>query len=320
MPVGGPQRTASGVAALACRRACPRVTAYAAATFADRAYYGSRHSLADQGDLGVPGESGALVEPPGACLVPSSPVQPVAFVAGRSRDGAGIGEQVLDLRDGERDHAGVGGRRLVRADRFRCLRIGSVAQQGSGDGADRQGGHDQDEMPGDGCVQPDLGLVQSEAVLTELEIFFYGPAQPGGADQPGLGDQLALGYVAVAEGQVTGPEVTADKQVVPRRGGPGPRPRVPPVALGALPGGADLPQPPVLGPLARQQAADRLGAGHGDPAGQGEGEVRRDAQHVSLPAGFEELPQLRAVAVHLVRAGEIERDAVTGGVLADVGG
>jgi hypothetical protein len=38
MPVGGPQRTASGVAALACRRACPRVTAYAAATFADRAY------------------------------------------------------------------------------------------------------------------------------------------------------------------------------------------------------------------------------------------------------------------------------------------
>ena len=147
--------------------------------------------------------------------MPSSPVQPVAFVAGRSRDGAGIGEQVLDLRDGERDHAGVGGRRLVRADRFRCLGIGSVAQQGSGDGADRQGGHDQDEMPGDGCVQPDLGLVQSEAVLTELEIFFYGPAQPGGADQPGLGDQLALGYVAVVEGQVTGLEVTADKQVVP---------------------------------------------------------------------------------------------------------
>ena len=180
--------------------------------------------------------------------MPSSPVQPVAFVAGRSRDGAGIGEQVLDLRDGERDHAGVGGRRLVRADRFRCLGIGSVAQQGSGDGADRQGGHDQDEMPGDGCVQPDLGLVQSEAVLAELEIFFYGPAQPGGADQPGLGDQLALGYVAVVEGQVTGLEVTADKQVVPRRGGPEPRPRVPPVALGALPGGADLPQPLVLGP------------------------------------------------------------------------
>jgi hypothetical protein len=98
-----------------------------------------------------------------------------AFVAGRSRDGAGIGEQVLDLRDGERDHAGVGGRRLVRADRFRCLGIGSVAQQGSGDGADGQGGHDQDEMPGDGCVQPDLGLVQSEAVLAELEIFFSQP-------------------------------------------------------------------------------------------------------------------------------------------------
>ena len=31
----GPRRE---VAALACRRACPRVTAYAAATFADRAY------------------------------------------------------------------------------------------------------------------------------------------------------------------------------------------------------------------------------------------------------------------------------------------
>ena len=47
------------------------------------AYYGSRHSLSDQGDLGVSGESGALVVPAGAGLVAASPVEPVFCVSGR---------------------------------------------------------------------------------------------------------------------------------------------------------------------------------------------------------------------------------------------
>jgi hypothetical protein len=41
-------------------------------------------------------------------------------------------------------------------------------------------------------MQPDLRLVETEAVLAELETFFYGPSQSGGADQPGLGAQLSL--------------------------------------------------------------------------------------------------------------------------------
>src|ERR1035437_2987843 len=122
--------------------------------------YGSRHSLADQGGLCVAGESGTVVEPAGACLVPSAPVDPVVFVSGRAGDGGGFGDQVPDLRDGERDHAGIGGRRLVRRDRSGCLGVGAVAEQGGGDGADREGGHHQDGVPGDRGIQPDLGLVQ----------------------------------------------------------------------------------------------------------------------------------------------------------------
>lgn len=43
--------------------------------------YGSRTSLADQGDLGVAAESGAFVEPAGAGLVPPGPRVPVLDVA-----------------------------------------------------------------------------------------------------------------------------------------------------------------------------------------------------------------------------------------------
>jgi hypothetical protein len=46
------------------------------------------------------------------------------------------GQQSLDLRDGQRDHAGLGGRRLIRPDRGRCLGVGAVLDQGGGDGAD----------------------------------------------------------------------------------------------------------------------------------------------------------------------------------------
>ena len=77
---------------------------------------------------------------------------------------------------------------LAGKDRRGSLGTGAVPEQGGGDGADCQGGHDQDGVPGDRGVQADLGLVQPEAVLAELEIFFNGPAQPGGADQPGPGE------------------------------------------------------------------------------------------------------------------------------------
>ena len=78
----------------------------------------------------------------------------------------------------------VTARELVRQYRGGCLGAGAAAQQGGGDGADGQGGHDQHGVPGDRGVEADLGLVEPEAVLAELEIFFSRPAQPGGADRP----------------------------------------------------------------------------------------------------------------------------------------
>jgi hypothetical protein len=61
------------------------------------------------------------------------------------------------------------------------LGAGAAAQQRGGNGADGQGGHDQDGVPGDRGVEADLGLVEPEAALAEL----------GGVDraarcQPGL--------------------------------------------------------------------------------------------------------------------------------------
>ena len=85
--------------------------------------------------------------------------------------------------------------------------------------------------------------------------------------------------------------------------------------LEPLPGGADLPAPLVL-----QQRRDRLRAGHLGARGQGEGEVRRHAQHVRLAGGFEVLAQLGAAAVDLVPAVEVRPDPVGGGVRADVDG
>ena len=96
-------------------------------------------------------------------------------VAARPRPGVGCGEEPPDLRDGERDHAGTGGRGLVRPHGRWRLRAGPVTQEGGGDGADREGGHDQDSVPGDRMVEPDLGLVQPELVLPELESFFNRP-------------------------------------------------------------------------------------------------------------------------------------------------
>ncbi len=72
---------------------------------------------------------------------------------------------MLDLWDGQRDHARVGWGWLVWPRRWWCLGIGAVAQQGGGDGADRQGGHDQHGVAGDRGVEANLRLIQAEAVL-----------------------------------------------------------------------------------------------------------------------------------------------------------
>jgi hypothetical protein len=80
---------------------------------------------------------------------------------------------------------GVGVRWLVRPGRCPCLGAGAAAEQRGGDGADGKGGHDQHGVPGDRGVEADLGLVQPEAALAELEILLGWPAQPGGTDQPG---------------------------------------------------------------------------------------------------------------------------------------
>jgi hypothetical protein len=97
---------------------------------------------------------------------------------------------------------------------FGGLAVGAVALQCGGDGADREGGADEHGVPGDRGVEPDLGLVQAEAVLAELESFLDRPAQPGGTDQPGLGEHLPFGHEAVVEGQLAGAQMFADEQVV----------------------------------------------------------------------------------------------------------
>lgn len=128
-----------------------------------------------------------------------------------------MGEQPGGLGDGERDHSGVGGRRLVWLDRGGCLGVGAPAEQGRGDGADGQRGHDQHGVPGDCVVEADLGLAEAEAALPGSEIFFHWPAAAGGTDQPGQRYRLAGGYETVVKGQFAGGQVAADEQVVPSR-------------------------------------------------------------------------------------------------------
>src|SRR5580704_2570108 len=74
----------------------------------DDAFAGSRQSLADQG-VGAC-EACALVEPAGSCLVAAPEFEPAGGAPGRSGVVEGGGEQALDLVDGQRDEAGVGGR------------------------------------------------------------------------------------------------------------------------------------------------------------------------------------------------------------------
>ena len=87
----------------------------------------------------------------------------------------GGSEQALDLVDGQRDQPGVCGRLVVWPGRRRCLGAGAVPQLGGGDGADREGGHDQHEVAQDRGVEAGLALVQAEAALAGLEALLSRP-------------------------------------------------------------------------------------------------------------------------------------------------
>jgi hypothetical protein len=173
-------------------------------------YYGSLQSLADQGVVAC--QACAFVEPARSCLVTPPPLEPVSGVARRGRALEGSGEQPLDFPDGERDKAGIGRRPVVRPGRRGSLGVGAALELGGGDGADREGGHDQDDVPQDGGVEPGLALIEAEAALGELEALLGRPPQTRGPDQPGLGRELPFGHVAVAEGEFAGLQVAADQQ------------------------------------------------------------------------------------------------------------
>lgn len=64
------------------------------------------------------------------------PSGPVLGVAGRAGRVGERGDQAGDLGDAQRDHAGVGRRRLVRSDRRGCLSIGAPLEGCGDDGAD----------------------------------------------------------------------------------------------------------------------------------------------------------------------------------------
>src|SRR5258708_1109195 len=126
--------------------------------------------------------------------------------------GGGGGGEGWGGGGGEGGGGGVwgGGRAGMRRQGRLCG--GLVFQQGGGDGADGQGGHDQDGVPQDRVVEADLGLVEAEAVLAELEILFDRPSEPGGADQPGHAGGLARGEGAVEYSQHAGLQEAADAQ------------------------------------------------------------------------------------------------------------
>jgi hypothetical protein len=117
------------------------------------------------------------------------------------------------------------------------------------------------------------------------------------------------------KGQLAGPQVAADQQVMPGRGGAQPCPGVPALSLRPRPGGADLPAA-----LAGQPRGGGLLASERHTTGQHQAEAGRDPQHVGLIVVFAELAQLGARSVHLVAADEVQPHAVGQGLGEDVGG
>jgi hypothetical protein len=97
----------------------------------------------------------------------------------------------------------------------------------------------------DSGAEPRLALIQAQAVLPQLKILFHRPSQPGRPDQPRLGQQLPFGDVAAVKGQLTGAQMTPHEAVMARAGSGDPGPGIPPLTLGPLASGADLPAPRV---------------------------------------------------------------------------
>ena len=146
-----------------------------------RAYMPTGHSASFTPPLAPDVGNGAMAlqacmfaEPAGSGLVAAPPVNPADGVAGRFRLGERVGEQSPDLPDAERDEAGIGGRDVAWPDGGRGRGVGPVPELGGGDGADREGGHDQHDVAQDRGVEPGLALVQAEAALGELENFLDG--------------------------------------------------------------------------------------------------------------------------------------------------
>ena len=157
-------------------------------------WYGSRQSLADQRVVAC--QACALVEPARSCLMAASPFEPARGVAGRLWPAAGGGQQPLHFVDGERDQAGVAGRRFVWPGGWRRLGAGAVPEVGGGDGADGEGGHDEHEVAEDRGVEPCLALVQAEVIL-------------------GVGDRLRGFDRLPADAEITNPRHPLAGQRVP---------------------------------------------------------------------------------------------------------
>jgi hypothetical protein len=231
--------------------------------------------------------------------VAAPPVQPVPGVAWWGR----VAEQAPGFGDGERNHPGVGGRRLIREYRCGCLGAGTAAQQGGGDGADGRSGHDQHGVPGDRGIQADLGLVEPEAVLSRIRNL---PRRASAARPRGL----------AGTGTPAGRRAGSSSERRARRwsGGGGSAgdaagrrcpatPSVPALPLGSGPGRADLPAAPA-------QPGSGLLAGQRDTAGQDQPEAARDPQHVGLIAVLQVLAQLGARAIDLIAAHEVQPHAI----------
>src|ERR1022692_2132468 len=172
-----------------------------------------------------------MVVPAGPGLVPASPPGPVQSVGDAVQGLVEQDVQPLDLRDGERDQPGVLGWFLVGEDRQRRGGAG-VPQVSGGDGADRQGGHDQGQVPHDRAVEADLGVVVTELVLPELVIFLDGPPAAADFDQDRQADRAACGHEAPEVVDAGVLQVAADQQVTAAVPGGDPGPGVTALAFG----------------------------------------------------------------------------------------
>jgi hypothetical protein len=107
---------------------------------------------------------------------------------GRRGPGGEGGEHALDLRDGQWDHAGLDGWRLIGPGRGRCLGIGAVLDQGGGDG-----GSPLTTSTLFGCI------ALARLYVEDLKLYIVPQSIP--QRSPAL-DQLGQPYVKVSRGDL----------------------------------------------------------------------------------------------------------------------